>query len=70
LIPIAGVIRSLKLKELGRGPKRAGVRITVLFLAPILGALIYYVTYPSTFLAMPLAVAVLAGAILFFYLAR
>lgn len=69
LIPIVGVLRSLKLKALGRTPKRSGIRITVLFLAPILVASVYYVSYPSA-LAMPLAVAVLAGALLFVYLTK
>jgi hypothetical protein len=69
LMPIVGVIRSLKLKALGRTPKRSGLRITVLFLAPILVALVYYATYPSG-VAMPLAVAVLAGALLFVYLSQ
>jgi hypothetical protein len=73
-IPIIAAYRSIRLKQLEHEkPKKRsllGVRILALFVAALLGALIYYVTYPSVSLAMPLAVLVLAGGLLFFFFVR
>ena len=76
VIPIIGAMRSLEAKELGmrsESQKRRllVLRVIVLFVvAPLLGGLIYYVTYPSISLAMPLAVAVLVGASIFFFFVK
>lgn len=75
-IPILGAYRSVKLKEVNErsAPQKRKlfvIRIVVLFvLAPLLAALMYYVTYPSVSLGMPLAVVVLVAASLFYYLVR
>jgi hypothetical protein len=75
-IPILGSYRAVKLKETDQRPesqkrKLFVIRVMVLFvLAPLLAALMYYITYPSISLGMPLAVAVIAAASLFYFFVR
>lgn len=75
LIPILGAIPALKRQEMGR-ESQLGKKVpfighaVVLFLAPVLVGLIYYLTYPSVSLALPLAVVIVAGALLFSFLSR
>ncbi|MFQ6029799.1 MAG: hypothetical protein ACE5Q6_20170 [Dehalococcoidia bacterium] len=75
LIPILGAIPALRRQETGQESqlrKRipfAG-HVAVLFLAPVLVGLVYYLTYPSLLLALPLAVVIVAGALLFSFLSR
>lgn len=73
LIPILGSIPVLRRREMGLQPKEGRsivVHILVLFLAPVLAGGVYYLAYPSTSLALALAVVVLAGALLFSFLSR
>jgi len=73
LIPILGAIPTLRRRERGLQPERGlslVVHMVILLLAPVLAGLIYYLAYPSTSLALPLAVLVVAGALLFSFLSR
>jgi len=76
VIPIVGAARSLKVKEADTRSELQKrrlfiLRLMILFIvAPLLGGLIYYLTYPSISIAMPLAVGVLVLASLFFFLVK
>lgn len=72
LIPILGAIPTLRRRERGLQPQRRLsflAHLVVLLLAPVLGGAIYYLAYPTP-LALPLALLVLAGALLFSFLSR